>query len=30
MHGNDAARRFYERCGYTPFVHMDYHKLAVD
>ena len=30
MHGNDAAQRFYERRGYTPFVHMSYRKLAVD
>ena len=27
MHGNDAAQRFYERRGYTPFVHMNYRKL---
>ena len=30
MHGNGAAQRFYERRGYTPFVHMSYRKLAVD
>jgi ribosomal protein S18 acetylase RimI-like enzyme len=30
MHGNDAAQRFYERRGYTPFVHVSYRKLAVD
>lgn len=27
MHGNDAALRFYERRGFTPFVHMHYRKL---
>jgi ribosomal protein S18 acetylase RimI-like enzyme len=27
MHGNDAAQRFYERRGYTPFVHVNYRKL---
>jgi ribosomal protein S18 acetylase RimI-like enzyme len=27
MHGNDAALRFYERRGYTPFVHMHYRTL---
>jgi ribosomal protein S18 acetylase RimI-like enzyme len=30
MHGNDPAQRFYERRGYTPFVHVNYRKLAVD
>ncbi len=30
MHGNDAAQRFYERRGYTPFVLMNYRKLPVD
>ena len=27
MHGNDAALRFYERRGFTPFVHLNYRKL---
>ena len=27
MHGNDAALRFYERRGFTPFVHLQYRKL---
>jgi ribosomal protein S18 acetylase RimI-like enzyme len=27
MHGNDDARRFYERRGYAPFVHVSYRKL---
>ena len=27
MHGNDAAQRFYERRGYTPFVHVNHRKL---
>jgi len=26
MHGNEAARRFYERRGFTPFVHLLYAK----
>ena len=30
MHGNDAALRFYERRGFTPFVHMHYRKLEKD
>ena len=30
MHGNDAAQRFYKGRGYTPFVHVNYRKLAVD
>ena len=30
MHGNDAAQRFYERRGYTPFVHVNYRRLAVN
>ena len=30
MQGNDAAQRFYERRGYTPFVQVNYRKLAVD
>jgi ribosomal protein S18 acetylase RimI-like enzyme len=28
MHGNDAAQRFYERRGFTPFLHMQYRKLT--
>jgi ribosomal protein S18 acetylase RimI-like enzyme len=27
MHNNDAALRFYERRGFTPFIHMHYLKL---
>lgn len=27
MHGNDAAQRFYERRGFTPFVHINYRRL---
>jgi ribosomal protein S18 acetylase RimI-like enzyme len=30
MHGNDAAQRFYERRGFTPFVHMHYRKIEED
>jgi ribosomal protein S18 acetylase RimI-like enzyme len=30
MHGNDAAQRFYERRGFTPFVHLHYRKLRSD
>jgi len=30
MQGNDAAQRFYERRGYTPFVHRHYRKLEED
>jgi GNAT superfamily N-acetyltransferase len=26
MHGNDGARRFYERLGFSPFVHLLYAK----
>ena len=26
MHGNESARRFYERRGFTPFVHLLYAK----
>ena len=30
MHGNDDALRFYERRGFTPFVHLQYRRLQVD
>ena len=30
MHGNDAALRFYERRGFTPFVLLQYRRLQVD